>query len=236
MREKIGAGNIYHVMSRGVDLRTIFLDDKDRFRFIHDLFEFNDSKPTSNTNYRLSRNSQSTPSIVIARRYSDRDLLVEILAFCLMPNHYHLLIKPYTDDGLFKFMKKLNMGYARYFNEKYIRKGTLFEGRYKAIIVEDEAHFIHLPYYIHCNALDLAMPEWRKGEIRDLKKAMEFLETYRWSSFPDYIGKENFPSVIHQKFLLDFFGGHAAYRQGMFDWLKSFDLDQFGKIQEVSME
>lgn len=233
MRDKIVAGNIYHVLNRGVDKRKIFLDDKDHFRFIHDLFEFNDIKPANNNlNYYFRNNSTD-----VARPYiklmEPRELLVEILAFCLMPNHYHLLIRPLFNDGLFRFMKKLNTGYAKYFNEKYKRVGALFEGRYKSIIIKDESHFIHLPYYIHFNPLDLATPEWREGELKDYKKAINFLDNYRWSSHFDYSGKKNFPSVTQREFLMKFFGGSQEYEDSIKKWLKNLDTEN---IKEIVLE
>ncbi len=121
-------------------------------------------------------------------------------------------------------MKRLNMGYAKYFNEKYERTGALFEGRYKAIEVNQESHFIHLPYYIHLNPLDLITPEWREGTLNNYQKAIEFLEQYRWSSFLDYIGKHNFPSVTQREFLLGFFDGPAEYKKSTFKWLKDLDV------------
>ena len=151
-KRNVAAGTICHVMNRGVDKRNIFMQQEDYFRFIHDLFEFNDTAPANNLTYFFSKSSKD-----IAKPYIDkkpRKLLVEILAFCLMPNHYHLLLKPRFDDGIAKFMKKLNMGYAKYFNEKYRRSGALFQGRYKSVTVSNEAHFIYLPYYIHLNPLD----------------------------------------------------------------------------------
>ena len=87
-----------------------------------------------------------------------------------MSNHYHLLLTPAVENGIALFMKKINGGYVKYFNEKYERKGTLFEGKYKRIIIKNEAHFIHLPYYIHLNPLDLAAPEWRERKIKNYKK------------------------------------------------------------------
>jgi len=232
MVREIVAGNIYHILSRGVDKRKIFLDNGDYFRFIHDLFEFNDTAPINNTTYRFRSNSK-----VIARPYiydkRPRKLLVEILIFCLMPNHYHLLLRPRFDNGITKFMKRLNMGYARYFNEKYKRSGTLFEGRYKSVSVKNEAHFIHLPYYIHVNSLDLRFPEWRDKEIKNYQEAMKFLENYRWSSFPDYIGKKNFPSVTQREFLLEFFGGPEQYKKDTREWLKEMDLEG---IKDLTLE
>jgi putative transposase len=228
MERKTVQGIVYHVLSRGVDKRKIFLDNKDRLRFIHDVFEFNDTQPPTNLTYYFKSKVFARPKIRRKRR-----LLVELLAFCLMPNHYHLLLRPLFDNAVFKFMKKLNMGYAKYFNEKYKRRGTLFEGRYKLIAVSDESHFIHLPYYIHFNPLDLVMPEWRERKIRNPKKAMEFLENYRWSSFCDYIGKENFPSVTQREFLSEIFGGPENCRRETLKWLQELDPES---IRDITMD
>jgi putative transposase len=209
-----------HTLNRGVDKRNIFLDDQDRFRFIHDLFEFNDAEWVNTTFYRFSR-SNDIASRKIERK--PRKLLVDIHAFCLMPNHYHLLLSPKVDGAIPKFMKKLNMGYAKYFNERYERKGALFEGRYKAVRVATDAHFLHLPYYIHLNPLDLFMPSWRAGEIKNYQSALKFLEQYRWSSHIDYLGKKNFPSVTNRELLIAFFDGNDGYRAGVRRWLQARD-------------
>ena len=227
------AGNIYHVINRGVDKRLIMLDDEDRFRFIHDLFEFNNTKPINNVSHHFNANSN-----VIARRYiaaerKPRELLVEILAFCLMPNHYHLLLKPKFDDAVSHFMKRLNMGFSRYFNEKYERSGALFQGRFKAIQVTEEPHFIHLPYYIHFNPLDLKTPEWRERKLKSPAMAIKFLEEYRWSSHLDYLGKKNFPSVTQREFLLDFFGGTKGYEDKIKSWLEDLDVED---LKQVTLE
>ncbi len=229
MREKIVAGNIYHVLNRGVDKRKIFLDDNDYLRFIHDLFEFNNTNPVNNNFHRFKTHHND-----MRCRYDEpKELLVEIMVFCLMPNHYHLLVKPRFDDGLTKFIRRLNMGYSKYFNNKNERSGALFEGRYKAVAIKDEGHFIHLPYYIHLNPLDLESPGWREREIVDSKKSLDFLENYRWSSYLDYIGKKNFPSVISQGFLLEFFNGREGYKKSVSDWLVNIEIE---KIKDVILE
>ena len=145
--------------------------------------------------------------------------LVDIHAFCLMPNHYHLLLEEKTEKGIPLFMKKINMGYARYFNEKRKRSGALFEGRYKSIVVDNDRHFLYLPYYIHFNPLDLKFPEWREGKIRDCKKALNFLNNYRWSSHLNYAGKDNFSLVIKRDFLLEVFGGASKYINSIEEYL-----------------
>jgi len=222
---------IYHVLSRGVDKRKIFMDDCDYFRFIHDLFEFNDEAPAESVFY-FSRNKPTAvgqPNI----RYKNqqrppRKLLVEILAFCLMPNHYHLLLSSFVKGGISLFMKKLNGGYVQYFNKKQKRTGTLFERKYKSVLIDNEAHFIHMPYYIHFNSLDLISPEWRERKIKNLKKTMNFLNSYRWSSHLDYTGQKNFPSVTQRNFLLEIFDGENGYKEKIKNWLSDMNVEKIG--------
>src|SRR3989344_7221684 len=231
---------ILHVLNRGVDKRKIFLDEQDYFRFIHDLFEFNDTKPVNNLTYFFFRQSKNTQSKDIARPYIEnerfnrkRNLLVAIHAFCLMSNHYHLLLSSRVKNGIPKFMKKLNMGYAKYFNKKYKRSGTLFEGRYKSVPIKNESHFMYIPYYIHLNPLDLVSLEWRNGELKDYKKALNFLENYRWSSHLDYLGEKNFPSITQRNFLLGCFGGNKEYGNKIKEWLEEISLLE---VKDITLE
>ena len=185
---------LFHVLNRGVEKRQVVLDDKDRLRFVHDLFVFNDRNQA--LNYILPGRHTLRP----------RKLLVHIHAFCLMPNHYHLLLSNAIENGVPLFMKKLNMGYAKYFNEKYDRSGALWQGKYKRIRIERDAHLLYIPYYIHLNPLDISFPQWREGKIQNISEATEYLQTYRWSSYLDYMGVHNFPSITHRGFLADMLG------------------------------
>lgn len=227
---------IYHVLSRGIDKRKIFTDDKDRFRFIHDLYEFNDEASANNSSYHFNK----TSTIDIGCRYNERQserkprkLLVHILAFCLMPNHYHLLLRAVREGGITRFIRKLNDGYVKYFNTKHERKGTLFEGKYKSILVKNESHFIHLPYYIHLNPLDSVAPEWRERKLKNPREALDFLNSYRWSSHLDYTGQKNFPSVTQRDFLLEVFNGEKGYKKSIENWLKLLDM---AEINDVILE
>lgn len=123
-------------------------------------------------------------------------------------------------------MQKLGTGYTMYFNQKYERVGGLFQGRFKAVPVNEESHFIHLPYYIHSNPLDLNYGG---------STSIEFLENYRWSSFPDYIGKKNFPSVTSRGFLLEFWGGEKEYAREMRRWLEEKEQN-IEKIKDILLE
>ena len=225
---------IYHVYNRGVDRRNVFLNDEDYYRFIHDLFEFNDVLSTDNNFGRIFNQLRDVqhpsiekhPLIGEERKLRKRrDFLVEIIAFCLMPNHYHLLLRPVKDNGIILFMKKMGGGYTNYFNEKYKRSGALFQGRYKKVLVENPNHFEYLGFYTHCNSLDLKYPEWRDGKISNAKEAMEYLENYRWSSLPDYLGKKNFPSVT-QRELLQHQEGPLGYKNQLQEWLSDLERNK----------
>ena len=213
------------------------MDEKDRLRFIHDLYEFNDDDPVSNALYRFnSKYMEVEPPYIIQYKKSEhkiRKLLVEILAFVLMPNHFHLLLRQKMENGIIRFMQKLGTGYTMYFNQKYERVGGLFQGRYKAVLVKRESHFIYLPTYIHTNPLKIY-----RGST-SINKVMNFLQSYRWSSFPDYIGHKNFPSLTSRDFLLEYFGGEKRLwdetKDIVADLLKN-KLTDFPGIEEVRLD
>ncbi|OGN01512.1 MAG: hypothetical protein A3B91_00040 [Candidatus Yanofskybacteria bacterium RIFCSPHIGHO2_02_FULL_41_29] len=136
-----------------------------------------------------------------------------------MPNHFHLLIRQKADNGIVQFMRKLGTGYAMYFNKKYDRVGSLFQGKFKAVLINEDEHFKYLPYYIHLNSLDLISPEWREFKIKDYNKAINFLNKYRWSSYLDYSGYKNFPSITQRYFLEEFIGKPSKYKKDTENWL-----------------
>lgn len=195
-----------HLMGRGVEKRDIVLDDSDRLRFIYDLFAFNDLNPVQNYGEPLRRGEQPK-----------RSLLVSIHAFCLMQNHYHLLVSEAVENGIPLFMKKLNMGYAKYFNERYERSGALWQGKYRKSAITRDAHFLYIPFYIHLNPLDYVMPEWREGGVRNVSEALEHLAAYRWSSHLDYSGIKNFPSITRRNDLQELLGNRKAYERTIAD-------------------
>ena len=201
---------IYHIYNRGVEKRNVFMKDVDYLRFIHDLFELNNEEPINNINDFFNKQSMEVQPRYIEVERKPRKLLVEILIFTLMPNHFHLLLKQKRDKGIIRFMQKLGTGYTMYFNKKYERVGSLFQGRFKAVHIKQEAHFLHIPYYIHTNPLDL---------IYGGSTSIDYLENYRWSSFPDYVGKKNFPSVTSREWLLGFFGGPEELKKMTKEWL-----------------
>jgi putative transposase len=128
--------------------------------------------------------------------------------------------KQKSNGGLTQFMRKLGTGYTNYFNKKYERVGGLFQGNFKAISVAKGNYLNYLLYYIHFNPLDLFEPGWRTEKINNSQRAIEFLDSYRWSSHLDYLGKKNFPSVTQREFMLKILGGEKNYRESIENWLK----------------
>ena len=254
MRRSFTTNEFYHIFDRGVDKRKIFLDNRDYIRFIHDLYEFNDINPAPEFSRCYSKNVGSrvshieshieshTVSHIVShieseegiRRRQRRVELVKIHGFVLMPNHHHLLVEQIKEGGVSLFMRKLHSGYTNAFNLRYKRKGHLFQGPFKSIHVENDIHLGFLICYLHSNPLDLWKINWKKNNLTDseTKEALKFLEKYRWSSHPDYLGLKNFPSLINKalinkaliskEFLLEFFDGREGYKDFFVDWLSQY--------------
>ena len=184
------------MLNRGINKTNVFLDEGDKMRFVRGLYIFNDTNPAPNSVSQKSKWMNSP---------RERIKLVHIHAWCLMNNHYHILLSPVDDDlaNISLFMRKLNMGYAKFFNEKHERSGYLWQGKYKKIAIEHDAQFMYIPYYIHLNPLDFKYKEWRKGGLAQFAEAKDFLDSYRWSSWQDYTGKKNFPSILYKNVLRD---------------------------------
>ena len=198
-REKPATGKIYHVYNRGVEKRNIFLNDRDRLRFVYSLTLFNDSSSATNIGYFFD-----IKSIEIRLQYP-RKKLVRV------------------------FMRKVGAGYTNYFNKKYQRVGPLFQGKYKAARLKNERHFIYLPYYIHLNPLEAIEPEWKINGIKNPEKALDFLASYRWSSHQDYLGKMNFPELLDMGLLDESFGGPKQYQANITEWLRSENYKEMDK-------
>jgi len=211
MREKPTEDYIYHIYNRGVDKRTIFNNDSDRQRFLACLQYFNDTGQTKNIDRLLEDKLPAN---------EQQEKLVEILAFTLMPNHYHLLIKPLVENGLSEFMKKLGVGYTHYFNIKYGRAGALFQGKYKFVQIEDDEQLNYIPFYIHFNPAELIESRWKEREIKNKDRLLDFLKTYQWSSLSDYLGDDHFVRIINKEILADYLGSPDELAQEIEDWLE----------------
>lgn len=208
-------GEFYHLIKRGIEGRGIFLDEEDFLRFINSLLVFNDTKHSPWESRAFWH--QRSPSALTG--YRPDNPLVEIHAFVLMKNHFHLLLRQLIDNGITNFTRKLG-GFSCYFNKKYKRAGTLFEGRYKIIRVKDENQLRSNFVYVHTNPVGIIEPEWKDRKVKNPQKAIQFIEDkYRWTSYWDYLGKENFPTVTTREFLLELFGGEKEIENEIDSWI-----------------
>ena len=168
-------GEIYHIISRGHYSMPIFAGTRDYKIFIQTSSYYRyDSIPYRFSRFRLLTNDQKN-TITQSLKFK-KDLLVKIIAFCLMPNHFHFLIKQKKNNGIKEFISLLNNSYAKYFNIKYKKKGGLFESRFKAIRIETEEQLLHVSRYIHLNPY-----------TSYVVKNFNTLLAYPFSSLPEYL-------------------------------------------------
>jgi putative transposase len=220
-RPQLVENEIYHIVLRGVGDSLIFKDKNDYYRAIFSLYEFNTTKPVVIRDCRkLRRQGSKIAREQFSGNSSERDSIIEILAFCFMPNHIHLLLKQIRENGITKFMRKLGAGYAAYFNKKYNRRGHLFQGRFRAVHIKTNEQLKAAFNYIHTNPISLISSEWKEKGVKNFKECFEFLKNYKWSSYPDYIGKKNFSSLTKRGFFLKVMGGEKGCRDFVHDWVK----------------
>lgn len=159
MRKELFAMNeYYHIYNRGVDKRDIFLDQDDVQRFFHGIREFNTLEPIGSIyehsfkNHKLeSSKSKRVQYNLSAGKNQKVSQLVNFICYCLNPNHYHFILEQVVDKGIAKFMQRLGTGYTNYFNNKYQRVGALFQGRFKAVHVDNDAYLLRLSGYVNLN-------------------------------------------------------------------------------------
>ena len=211
-------GSVYHVINRGVEKRTIFLKNQDYARFVLALEFFNDRDPSNLWQLVERFNLALFENRLTTRREKSKKRLVELLAFTLMPNHYHLVLREIILNGISLFMQKLG-GYTSYFNKQYDRVGPLCQSRYKSVHIQDDIQLYTIFAYVHTNPIELVEPGWKKLKVRDAKKATTYLRNYKWSSYRDYIDIPTFPTVTQREFFLNFFGNAQKCGEAIQDWI-----------------
>ncbi|MDO8469701.1 MAG: transposase [bacterium] len=205
-------GEYYHLYNRGVEKRKIFLSSRDYDRFVALLYLCNGSQPV------LIRDLKMPLSEVFA---IDRGApLVDIGAWCLMPNHFHLLVRQRVGNGISIFMQKLATAYTMYFNTKNKRSGVLFQGVFKAVHTDKNRHLKYLFAYIHLNPLKLIDPEWRDSGVANRPAALDFIEQYQYSSYPEYAGKRRrAAAVLERDSFPKYFPNEVDFVSDIFSWL-----------------
>jgi Transposase IS200 like. len=207
-------GEYYHIYNRGTDKRKVFFNGKDYQRFVDSMLLFNDTEPIGHLDRELSVEAKPR-----------REVLVSIVAYCLMPNHFHLLLKQVRDNGISKYLQKLLTGYTMFFNKKYDRSGVLCQGVFKSKHIKDDPYLLHLSRYIHLNPREVCAADFIDEQI--INKA---LGEYQWSSYADYLGTRDDDGLADGKnIVLDMFKNGRGYSDFVLDQLKNNndDLSRF---------
>ncbi|QQG45490.1 MAG: transposase [Candidatus Sungiibacteriota bacterium] len=209
--QQVPEDKYYHVYNRGVEKRDVFLNNSDYHRFLYLLFACNDTAQLLNSQFHYRG-----PTSIVNK---ERDQLVDIICFCLMPNHYHLILKPRKENGMPLFMQKIGTGYTMYFNTKRQRSGVLFQGGYKSILIDNEGYLSHLTRYIHLNPAELIEPKWKKVGILKAKETHKFVKEYKWSSYRDYLNTPHFPHLLNVELIKELFLPKQEYESFVHEWL-----------------
>ena len=153
----LAEGEYYHIFNRGVEKRDIFLDEEDLSRFLEEIKRFQSIKPIGSLyeirfhDKKLLDEQNTRLGSSASKPVTESPSLIELICYCLNPNHFHLLLKQSCQLGIQKYMQRLGTGYTNYFNEKYKRSGVLFQGAYRAVHVESNEQLLHTSVYVNLN-------------------------------------------------------------------------------------
>jgi REP element-mobilizing transposase RayT len=178
---------IYHLYTRGVEKRDVFKEQTDYDRFMLLLMLCNSNEPVIFGN--LRKKYRGFPSIQMLEQERSKDTLTDIIAYALMPNHLHLIVRERQAGGISKFMLKLMTAYSMYFNTKYERSGPLFTRPFRSQHIDTDGYFEWAFAYVLLNPLELFQKEWKERGLANSRDAAHFMYTYRYGSFCDYFGK-----------------------------------------------
>ncbi len=178
----------YHVYNRGVEKREIFLDEKDYQSFVGILKTYLSEDISNNSEITLQGRALQGKRI---RKHSLGEE-VSLVAYCLMPNHFHLLLQQRFSTSITNFMRRVLTAYSMYFNDRYERVGSLFQGRFQAKDISNDEYLLHLTRYIHRNPVEAKIVK------------IQNLEKFKWSSYQNYLGLKEVVWV-KSKAILDYF-------------------------------
>ena len=147
-------------------------------------------------------------------------MLVSLLAYTLLPNHYHLLLRQEAENGISEFMQKIGTGYTMYFNQKMERVGPLFQGRFKSVHIGEDAQFLYIPHYVHLNVLDMTHPGWKESGM-NVGDALNSIKEYEWSSAREYAGVKVKQSILSRDAIKEIFNEDPLDEKLLGDLIKN---------------
>ena len=198
---KFAEGEYYHVCSRSTDQKQLFFDDVDKARFLFLILHFQSPTPIHNTGWyahsflkkQVYAPTKSKLSDILKTRY------IELVAFAMMPNHFHLLLKNMEDQILSIYMHRVLTAYSKYFATKYKKPGHVFQGPFRAVHIKNNVQLLHTSAYIHKNPIDI-------------KELGNDILNYQWSSYQDYVSTNRWGKLLETKIVSEQFNNQNAYR------------------------
>ena len=195
---RIAPGEDYHICNRAVNKQTIFHDTRDYFRFLFLILYFQSPMVFQQLgrlvkDFVLSRALDIKGEVVKKRK-------IELVAFCIMPNHFHLIVKELEEAGIATHMQRVLTAYSKYYNTKYEKSGHVFQGPYRAIHISDDPQLKYLSAYIHRNP-------------RELVGWLNKVDKYQWSSYQDYIGENRWGDLLVPDIVLGQFKNKERYHE-----------------------
>jgi putative transposase len=228
MQRKISfaPNEFYHIYNRGVEKRIIFIDDSDYRHFILLMRYCNSEKNIDIRSLKRRYGRKGLPFVL----NDSGETIVDIGAWCLMPNHFHFILREKIDGGITRFIHRITTAYSMYFNKKHKRVGHLFQGIFGSEHVNTDNYLKYLFSYIHLNPVKLIQSDWKDVGIRDLNKAIKYLDGYAYSSYFDYSNKvynREWGSLLNKQTFPEYFNTKEDFMKEIIDWLK-FDPNKLG--------
>lgn len=190
----------YHVYCRGNNKEPIFFIEKDYYRLLTNLLLFQSPIPINHLGRIVDAFYQEGFDSIDKNLISEiiEGRTVELISFILMPNHFHLLLRQLSDNGVTDYMKRLLNSYTKYINIRHNRTGHIFQGRFGRVLVEDNNQLLYLSTYIHRNCR--ALPQWKNKE-----------EKYPWSSYQDFVSKNRWNNLLVPNIIIDQFSSVSEF-------------------------
>jgi putative transposase len=226
-KEPFTIGNFVHVYNRGNRKQPIVIDEKDRWHFLQMLYYFNTEKTPPNPFQELRHNLKSdfNHKLIWPKEWPPRQPIVTILAFVLMKNHFHLILKEIKKEGIALFMQKLGTGMTMYFNKKYDESGRLFQGAYKARCVNEDSYMRYLSVYIQVKNIFELYPGGLRKAVQNFDKAFDWAAQYPYASLGDYFTDRNSP-IISKDILGELFSDSEEYKEFARECVLSMNLEE----------
>lgn len=234
-KEPFSVGSYVHVYNRGNRKQPIVCNAKDKWHFLQMLYYFNHefSVPTPFRKLKTLLKSDFSNRLIWPSDWRERKPIVKILTFSLLENHFHLLLKEIKDGGITMFMRKLGTGMTNYFNTKYQEKGRLFQGAYKARLIDSDMYLRYLSVYIQVkNPFELYRGGLEKA-AKEFDKAFDFAIDYPYGSLADYAGGKESP-IIDKDLLGKLFPNQKDYKKFAKECILGMNLEK--RLGDLSID